>query len=259
MYRTRTYIAGDWTGDQTLISQLYKWNNSDYWGLHFIDSHGLTQSRDTSLSCTIKRSLSERLDASKTFVLIVGAQTDELTKGSCQYCTSYNSRTGGCARGRWVDYKSFIHYECEKAKRDGLRIVVIYNYSFVYKAECPEVMRNIGNHINGYYWDSDNNMHWEYQKSRKRLWDIDNTIISRRAASHCVLSAARTETKAARSTACSPAFVSVVLPRAGVRYIVISRRAASHCVLSAARTETKAAWSTACPPPSFLLCCEDPG
>lgn len=24
-YRTRTYIAGDWTGDKDAIDQLYKW------------------------------------------------------------------------------------------------------------------------------------------------------------------------------------------------------------------------------------------
>lgn len=63
MYRTKTYIAGDWTGDQDLISQLYKWNNDDRLLLNFVDAHELTQARDTSLACSIKRSLSERLNA----------------------------------------------------------------------------------------------------------------------------------------------------------------------------------------------------
>ena len=90
-YRTKTYIAGDWTGDQDLISQLYSWNNRDDLRLSFTDAHELTQARDTSLPCSIKRSLAERLDASKTFVLIVGKDTDKLTKGSCRYCGSYDS------------------------------------------------------------------------------------------------------------------------------------------------------------------------
>jgi len=85
-YKTRTYIAGDWTGDSDLIEQLSKWNDSNYWSLSFSDAHKLTQARDSSLPCSIKRSLSERLDASKTFVLIVGKDTNSLTKGSCQYC-----------------------------------------------------------------------------------------------------------------------------------------------------------------------------
>lgn len=74
-YRTKTYIAGDWTGDQNLISNLKFWNENSYWGLSYDDAHELTQARDTSLPCSIKKSLKERLDASKTFVLIVGAHT----------------------------------------------------------------------------------------------------------------------------------------------------------------------------------------
>ena len=81
-YRTKTYIAGDWTGNQDLISKLYQWNDSDRWALHFVDAHDLTQARDSSLPCSIKRSLAQRLDASKTFVLVVGSQTNALTKGS---------------------------------------------------------------------------------------------------------------------------------------------------------------------------------
>lgn len=38
-YRTKTYIAGDWTGDKDLIDQLYTWNSSDYWSLNFTDAH----------------------------------------------------------------------------------------------------------------------------------------------------------------------------------------------------------------------------
>ena len=56
-YRTRTYLAGDWTGDQDLIQTLKKWNDSDYWGLTFSDTHDLMQSYDTSMPCSIKRSL----------------------------------------------------------------------------------------------------------------------------------------------------------------------------------------------------------
>jgi len=30
-YRTKTYIAGDWTGDKNLIDELYEWNDSKHW------------------------------------------------------------------------------------------------------------------------------------------------------------------------------------------------------------------------------------
>lgn len=161
-YRTRTYIAGDWTGDKDLIEQLYKWNESDYWALHFIDAHELMQARDSSLSCTIKRSLAERLNASKTFVLVVGAETKTLTKGSCRYCESYDSWPQKCKRGYCVDYRSYIKYECEKAFRDDLRIVVIYNYASVRREKCPDVLQYVGKHVNAYY--NDNGVYrWNYQ------------------------------------------------------------------------------------------------
>ena len=168
-YRTKTYIAGDWTGDADLIQQIYRWNNSVYWSLHFIDAHDLTQSRDSSLPCTIKRSLADRLNVSKTFVLIVGSQTADLTKGSCQHCSSYNSWTRNCLRGHEIVYQSFIQYECEKAYRDGLRIVVLYNYASVKKEKCPELLRNKGIHVSAYRYDDKGNKYWEYEIIKKAI------------------------------------------------------------------------------------------
>lgn len=169
VYRTKTYIAGDWTGDQDLISKLYEWNDSKHWTLHFSNAHDLTQAKDTSLPCTIKSSLAKRLNISRTFVLIVGSQTTLLTKGSCRYCRSYNSWTNYCTRGYGIDYRSFVRYECEKAVRDGLRIVVIYNYAFVRKDKCPDILRNIGTHINGYYKGMDGKLYWEYTKIKNAI------------------------------------------------------------------------------------------
>lgn len=167
-YRTKTYIAGDWTGDQNLISQLYNWNDRDDLRLSFTDAHELTQARDTSLPCSIKHSLAERLDASKTFVLIVGKDTDKLTKGSCRYCSSYDSYHASCHRGHYVDYRSFIRYECEKAKKDGIRIVVLYNYADVDRSKCPDILRYEGTHINAYYYQG-SKAYWNYRKIRDAL------------------------------------------------------------------------------------------
>ena len=160
VYRTKTYLAAEWDGDRDAIEQLKKWNNSDYWSLSFTDAHDLTQARDGSLNCSIKSSLNTRLNSSKTFVLIVGPNTKTARNGSCQYCISYNSYTGSCARGMLVDYKSYIEYECAKAIRDGLKIVVLYNAASVNKGKCPDIIKNVGTHkamcyINNsqYYWD----------------------------------------------------------------------------------------------------------
>jgi len=160
LYRTKTYIAADWSGDKDAVDKLYDWNNSKYWSLSFTDAHDLTQARDGSLNCSIKSSLGTRLDASKTFVLIVGSDTKTLRGGSCHYCSSYNSHTYSCARGYSVDYRSYIEYECEKAIRDKLKIVVLYNAATVDKSKCPESIKTEGTHVamcykedGKYYWD----------------------------------------------------------------------------------------------------------
>lgn len=83
---SQTYVAGDWTGDQNAIKQLEKWNESSHWSLRYNDVHKKTQSRDSTLNCNIKESLRKRMKVSKTFVLVVGSETNGLTAGECRYC-----------------------------------------------------------------------------------------------------------------------------------------------------------------------------
>lgn len=168
-YRTKTYIAGDWTGDKDAIEKLYQWNDSHYWSLSFTDAHDLTQARDSSLNCSIKRSLKIRLDASKTFVLVVGERTNSVTAGGCQLCGSYNSWISSCARGSSVDYRSYIKYECDKAAEAGIKIVVLYNSTHVSRSKCPESVRNIGNHVAMVYKETDGKYYWDYNAVKKAL------------------------------------------------------------------------------------------
>lgn len=168
-YRTKTYIAADWTGDRDAVDQLHKWNDSDRWSLCFADAHDLTQARDNSLNCSIKASLKQRLDVSKTFVLIVGEKTKDLRSGSCEYCNSYNSWTCSCARGHSVDYRSYIEYECDKAVEAGMKIVVLYNSTSVDKSKCPTKVKYSGNHIAMCYRGYDGRIYWNYQAVRDAL------------------------------------------------------------------------------------------
>ena len=170
-YRTRTYIAADFDHDFDAVDQLHKWNDSNYWSLSFTDAHDLQTSRDTSLYCSIKASLKERMDVSKTFVLIVGDQTDTITKGGCQYCGSYNSWTGNCSRGRSIDRRSYIKYECDKAVEAGINIIVLYNDIVVDKSKCPSSVRNLGYHTSMVYYDK-GNYYWDYQSVKKAFDSI---------------------------------------------------------------------------------------
>lgn len=167
-YRTRTYIAGDWTGDADLIQQIRAWNKSNYWGLDFIDAHDFTSASDDDLFCSIKSSLAGRMDTSKTFVLIVGDKTKDLRAGSCTYCRSYNAYLRSCARGHSLSSKSYIEYECDKAIRDKLRIVVIYNSNVVSKHKCPASIQNYGMHLPAYQCIGRSKF-WNYEEIRKAI------------------------------------------------------------------------------------------
>ena len=184
MARTRTYIAGEWDGDSDAIEQIYKWNEGDKWNLHFVDAHSFKQCYDTSLPCTIKASLSERLGHSKTFVLVVGNNTKSARKGSCYYANcnnkGYNYFTGQTTcnvAGKTYSTESFIDYECRHAYNswlhDDMKIVILYNAASVDKSKCPDIIKNIGTHkemksYNGYL----GRFVYDYQKVKSAIEDI---------------------------------------------------------------------------------------
>lgn len=159
-YRTKTYIAGDWTGDKNAIDQLHTWNDSKHWGLTFNDAHDITQANDGSLNCSIKSSLATRMDVSKTFVLIVGSGTKTRRAGECNYCSYYGN--GKCSKGHSVSNKSFIEYECDKAVRDGLKVIVLYNAAKIEKGKCIDIMKDIGTHVAMQYIEN-GVRYWDYQ------------------------------------------------------------------------------------------------
>ena len=186
MYRTKTYVAGDWTGDNDAINKLYEWKNNRNLNLEFVDAHEFTQARDSSLPCSIKKSLRERLMISKAFVLIVGCDTKNLTKGSCRYCDKYNASNwlvlygiSQCASGNNIDHRSFIEYECEMAVKDYnegrlKKIIVLYNSTKVDRSKCPESIKNYGIHESMLEYH-DGRMFWKYQKIKELFMDVEYT------------------------------------------------------------------------------------
>ena len=172
--RTKTYLAGDWTGDKEAIQTIKRWNDSDNYGLTFRDVHELTSSSDDSLNCSIKQSLRQRMSISKTFVLIVGDKTISLRSGACSTCGSYNnSYWGSCNRRHEVDHRSYIQYECALAKASNIRIVVLYNSTIVDRSKCPESLRYTGTHIPMIIHGKDsygyNKRFWNYQEIKKAI------------------------------------------------------------------------------------------
>jgi hypothetical protein len=131
-YRTRTYIAADWTSDQDAVEQLKKWNKSEHWGLSFGDAHELSQCKsDSTNNCNIKKNCSQNLDSSKYFVLIIGEDTKDLRAGYCMYCKNYYD-----CEYIYKTNKSFVEFECDYAIRNDLPIIVLYNSTKVDKNRC---------------------------------------------------------------------------------------------------------------------------
>lgn len=167
MYRTRTYIAGDWDHDKDAVDKLHEWNDSEYWSLSFVDAHELTSSYDNSLNCSIKASLKKRLDVSKKFILIVGNHTNSVTAGRCCWCKSYNSYNSYCARGYSVDNRSYIEYECEKAVEAGIEIIVLYKSKKIDRNKCPDIVKWKGMHIPMLHIDANGRLDWDYKSVKK--------------------------------------------------------------------------------------------
>lgn len=181
IYRTKTYIAGEWTGDSDAIEQIYKWNDGDKWSLHFVDAHKNKQCYDTSMPCTIKDSLRTRMNSSKKFILVVGNATKTTKKGSCAYqnCGNkhYEAWQGSYScnvLGKSYSTQSFIDYECYKAYEawldNKMEIVVLYNAASVEPDKCPEILRNIGRHVSMKSWNPYSCAPtYDYQKVRKAI------------------------------------------------------------------------------------------
>lgn len=167
VYRTCTYIAGDWDNDNDAVIQLKKWNDGLRWNLSFTDVHDLTQSRDTSNNCSIKASLKQRMNISKTFVLIVGEKTNTIRSGACFLCPSYQSANFMrnypiCKRGYAIDNRSYVQYECDKAVEAGINIIVLYKSTVVNRSKCPEAVRFHGQHVAMLVRGNDNMLYWNY-------------------------------------------------------------------------------------------------
>lgn len=178
-YRTKTYLAGDWTGDEELIKKIKEWNKDNNLGLSFTDVHELTSSSDSSLNCSIKSSLRQRLSICKTFVLIVGKKTRNLRSGACYLCANYrnNSWLPYCANSfyNYIDNRSFVDFECDMALKDYRNgelknIVVIYNgLEKPDKSLCPDSLKNVGIHIGSDVILTNGQIHWNYNEIKNAI------------------------------------------------------------------------------------------
>ena len=120
-YKNRTYIAFD--GDSDIryywLMKAWKHNSRDFFAnFNFYDAHDTNSARDSSQEQSIKRQLSERLDNSKLFVLLVGDSTRYLYK--------------------------FVKWEIEQAITKNIPIIVVNlnGKRQLDNDKCPPILKN---------------------------------------------------------------------------------------------------------------------
>lgn len=93
VYKTKTYVAFDAGNDMNYYNTLKMWSSNKKIDFILNNAHDLKSARDSSLSESIKRSLRERIQASKVMILIVGKETYrhiKFVKYEVEYAKSLN-------------------------------------------------------------------------------------------------------------------------------------------------------------------------
>src|SRR2546430_2633054 len=98
-YRNKTYVCLDYDNDKEWYQLMRAWTQNDNIDFNFHNAHELTTIWPSSDEDAIKRSLRERLNNSKLFMLLIG--------GNTRYCQTY------------------VRWEIEIALKLGLPIVAV--------------------------------------------------------------------------------------------------------------------------------------
>jgi hypothetical protein len=111
--RTRTYVAFDADTDIRMYYLMKAWKANDGIDFDFNNAHDLTTIREDSGEDAIKRSLRERMNNSKIFILLVGENTMHLRK--------------------------YVPYEIEIAQKANLPFIVVNlnGKRQIDRARCP--------------------------------------------------------------------------------------------------------------------------
>ena len=84
------------------------------------------------------------------------------------YLLKHQSEVSEIMKLTWT-HKGEIEYECEKAVRDGLKIIVLYNDTQVNRTLCPEAVKYTGIHAKMQVWEN-GTLYWDY-RSVKAAFD----------------------------------------------------------------------------------------
>ena len=141
------FITADWEQDQSVVTQIEQWNQKQ--GEKYLISKDLELLEDMEGEwfCFAKACLRQAIQETDIFLFVVGEDTLSVKEGCCPFCENYRSFSGNCAHGRITDKRGFLEFQCAVAKELHKKIIVLYHMDFVDKSKCPQLIREIGQHI----------------------------------------------------------------------------------------------------------------
>lgn len=143
----KIYITADWEQDQSVVNQIEQWNQNQGGNYLISRDFDLLDDMEGEWFCFAKATLKQAIQECDIFLLVVGEDTISVKEGSCSLCENYRSFSGNCAHGRITDKRGFLEFQCAVAKELNKKIVVLYIMDFVDKSKCPQVIREIGQHM----------------------------------------------------------------------------------------------------------------
>lgn len=152
-YTNKTYVAFDADNDMRYYRLMQARKHNDNTSFNFYDAHDLNNLMSFSSEETIKWKLSERLNNTKTFILLVWEKTKYLYK--------------------------FVRWEIEQAIKKDIPIIVVNlnGKRFVDSENCPALARdNLSVHVSYNQKIIENainnwpNSHQKYKQEGKTWW-----------------------------------------------------------------------------------------
>lgn len=143
----KMYIVADWEQDQSAVNQIEQWNKKQGGKYLISKDWELLEDLEGEWSCFAKAQLKREIQETDIFLLVVGEETLSVNEGGCLFCENYRSFSGNCAHGRITDKRGFLEFQCAVAAELHKEKIVVYHMDFVDKAKCPQVLREIGQHM----------------------------------------------------------------------------------------------------------------
>lgn len=167
----RVYISADYdedSGDRNVVDELNRWGTDNKHKVDFVDmakvvSGSISKDPDCR-ACDLKEEFNNQINASSTVIIVIGDKTALRTSGSgcpritqgqaSSTCTPYRKNAGGVKPCEIitrpstdapdvskVNNYSYIRHEFEQARKQGKKIIVVYNSLYRKASWLPSYMK----------------------------------------------------------------------------------------------------------------------